>query len=327
MYGPSNETAAGVRTESKSHSVTLSHLTPGTSYAYRVLCDDTPLTSIVSFFQTDKDQKTPYTFVVFGDSGTGNQAQYDVAGLIEDIAPDLLIHTGDVVYDKGETHDYNPKYFTPYRNTINRIPLYPCLGNHDLYTEDGKAYLEAFILPEDESGSGTERYYSFDYANAHFISLDIFTSSYLPGSDQYNWLDKDLSTHDKTWKFVFFHVPAYCSWSRHPGSEAIRKYLSPLFEKYGVDIVFSGHVHAYERTYPIKAGKVSEDGVVYVITGGGGARLEEPVNYKDTRWSSHVESAYHVTRVKIDGDSLLLEALKPGGVVFDSYRARPEPSN
>lgn len=305
----------------------LTDLVPGSKYYYKVSSGNTILMSGDTFFQTNKSQSSPYfTFVVFGDSGTAGRAQMDVAKLIEKISPDLLLHTGDVIYPAGAAEDYNPKFFHPYQNTLKRVPIYPCLGNHDLKTKNGQAYLDAFILPGEESGSGTERYYSFDYANAHFVCLDVETSLFPQGDDykesaQYRWLVLDLEATDKTWKFVFFHRPVYSSIipdNRSKESD-FQKKLSPLFEKYQVDIVFSGHNHNYERTKPIKAGRVSEEGITYVITGGGGASLDVPENFENNPLSSKLEFAYHITKVIIDRNSLFIEAIKPNGEVFDSY--------
>jgi 3',5'-cyclic AMP phosphodiesterase CpdA len=309
------------------HIVTLTDLVSGTRYYYRVSSDGNVLTSGDPFFQTNKSEADPsFTFVVFGDSGTASQAQLDVAKLIEKLSPDLLLHTGDVIYPAGAAKDYDPKFFQPYQNTLKRVPIYPCLGNHDLYTNNGHAYLDAFILPGEESGSASERYYSFDYANAHFICLDVETTHFPQKDDyknsaQYRWLVKDLETKDKTWTFVFFHKPVYSSAMSDDRSREIdlQHKLSPLFEKYQVDLVFSGHNHNYERTKPIKEGRVSKEGITYVITGGGGAVLDTPENYGNSPLSARLEFAYHVTKVSINGDSLLLEAIRPNGEVFDSY--------
>lgn len=312
------------------HIVTITDLIPGTKYYYKISSGDTILTSDDTFFQTNKSETKPiFTFVVFGDSGTASRAQMEVARLIEQISPDLLLHTGDVIYPAGAAEDYDPKFFSPYQNTLKRVPIYPCLGNHDLYTNNGQAYLDAFILPEKESNSGTERYYSFDYANAHFICLDVETSLFPQGDDykenaQYRWLVEDLEATDKEWKFVFFHKPVYSSIVSDNRSREtdFQQKLSPLFEKYQVDMVFSGHNHNYERTKPIREGRVSEEGITYVITGGGGADLDAPANHGDNPLSAKEEFVYHVTKISIDRNSLLLEAIKSDGEVFDSYSIR-----
>lgn len=335
-YGPTRSYGNVVHAKScrkTSCVVTLTGLVPDTKYYYKVSSGDTVLTSGDTFFQTNKTEADPsFTFVVFGDSGTASQPQRDVARLIEKLSPDLLLHTGDVIYPAGAAEDYNRKFFLPYQNTLQKVPIYPCLGNHDLSTNNGQAYLDAFILPGEESGSASERYYSFDYANTHFICLDVETSLFPHKSDyknsaQYRWLVKDLEKKDKTWTFIFFHKPVYSSVLPDNRSREIdlRNKLSPLFEKYRVDLVFSGHNHNYERTKPIKGGRVSEEGITYVITGGGGAGLDVPENYGNSPLSSRLEFAYHVTKVSIDGNSLLLEAVKPNGEVFDSYSIAKKP--
>jgi hypothetical protein len=318
------------------HIVTLTGLDPATRYYYRISSGGTVLTASGTTFQTNQDETDPvYTFVVLGDSGKASPGQSEVAQLIEDIFPDLLLHTGDVVYERNPTDTpatyatyYNPRYFVPYKDTIRRVPLYPTLGNHDIRTDSGAAYLDAFILPDVESGSGTESYYSFDYTNAHFISLDVESSLYSPGTPQHTWLEADLSaTPDNKWKFVFFHKPAYSGNTKgddHSSNPKIQEYLSPLFDAYGVHIVFSGHSHNYERTKPIKyntllgTGYISPDGVTYVVTGGGGGNLKDDVI---PNWwtATYLDHAYHVTKLSINGDYLALKAVKADGGVFDSY--------
>ncbi|RLC63774.1 MAG: hypothetical protein DRI01_04615 [Chloroflexi bacterium] len=115
--------------------------------------------------------------------------------------------------------------------------LFPALGNHELNHAN---YFDLFYLP------GNERWYSFDYGNAHFTCLQIDGfADYSIGSEQYNWLEQDLASTNQTWKFVFFHFPPYSSAS-HGSDLNVRAALQPLFEEHDVDIVFTGHDHSYE---------------------------------------------------------------------------------
>lgn len=323
------------------HIVELTGLNSGTTYYYRVSSNDTILTSSGTTFQTNKSSPS-FTFTVFGDSGIASPYQSMVAQLLKDINPHFGLHTGDVIYPEGETENYNPYYFIPYKNTIKRIAIYPTLGNHDVLTDDGQPYLDAFILPGEESNSNTERYYSFDYANAHFVCLDvsdqITSDDYEVGSEQYNWLVNDLDSSTKTWKFVYFHVPPYSSNSTplHDGNTEVQDNLCPVFEDHGVDVVFSGHSHHYERTKPIANGTTTASGVTYIITGGGGAELAGLCSddadgnncLEDNNWwTANMDSAYHLVKVSIGKATVLnnyrnylrLRAVGTDGASFDAY--------
>ena len=323
------------------HIVELTGLSSGTTYYYRVSSNDTILISSGTTFQTNKSNPS-FTFTVFGDSGIATPFQSMVAQLLKDINPHFGLHTGDVIYDAGEAVNYNPSYFIPYKNTIKRIAIYPTLGNHDVRTDDGQPYLDAFVLPGEESDSNTERYYSFDYANAHFVCLDvseeISSAAYEVGSEQYNWLVNDLASTTKTWKFVYFHVPPYSSNSTplHDGNTGIQDNLCPVFEDYGVDLVFSGHSHHYERTKPIANGTTTASGVTYIVTGGGGAALAGLCSddadgnncLEDNNWwAASMDSAYHLVKVSIAKATasnnyrnyLRLRAVGTDGASFDAY--------
>lgn len=256
---------------------------------------------------TDKE----LTFSVIGDSGTGGSDQAAVARLLESMKPNLLLITGDVVYPDGGYDSYDPNFYAPYKDLIKTTPIFPVLGNHDVKTEDGKPYLENFRLPRNNP-QDTERYYSFDAGNAHFTALDselYHGDNGATPEEQKAWLKEDLASTNKPWKFVYLHRPPYSS-SRHGSDEKIRQDLQPLFDRYGVNIVFSGHDHDYERTVPIH-------GVTYVVSGGGGKELY-PAGKSE--WTAFSRSAHHAVRVRIKGNHLVLEATGTDSRIMDSVR-------
>ena len=253
-----------------------------------------------------------------GDSGTGDGNQYMVAALLERIQPSFLLHTGDVIYNAGAYADFNPKYFTPYSRTLPSIPFFTSLGNHDVGTLNGQPYLDNFYLPSNNP-LNSERYYSFDYGNAHFVALDTNQST-SPGSEMYNWVQSDLAGTTKFWKFVFFHHALYSS---GPHSLDVlyltrRNDLSPLFAQYNVDVVFAGHDHDYERTFAIRDYAPAGRGVMYIVTGGGGARRYDKI--ANNGWSAFFKSAFHAVKVSMGGCVLILHAIEPPlDTVFDSF--------
>ena len=288
------------------HVVALAALDPGSTYHYRV--EGVGGSSSGCFRTAPVGDDSRFSFAVVGDSGSGGKGQRAVAALLERLRPDLVLHTGDVVYPAGQERHYDRRFFAPYRNLIKMVPLFPVLGNHDVRKGNGAAFLENFHPPLSSPGS-TKRYYSFDWGNTHFVALDSELYHGDRGSnpeEQRDFLERDLATTRKRWKVAFLHRSPYGS-SRHGGDEKVREDLEPLFVKHGADLVFSGHDHVYERTVPIT-------GVTYVVSGGGGRRLYPAGNGELTASSV---SAHHAVVVRVSSSRLLLETLKVGGKVVD----------
>jgi acid phosphatase type 7 len=174
--------------------------------------------------------------------------------------------------------------------------------------ENGAAFLENFRPPLGSPGS-TKRYYSFDWGGAHFVALDrelYYGDKGSSPEEQKAFLQEGLAATRKRWRVAFLHRSPYGS-SRHGGDEKVREDLEPLFVRHGVDLVFSGHDHVYERTVPVR-------GVTYVVSGGGGRRLYRAGNDERTACS---KSAHHAVLVRVDGGRLLLEAVEADGTVMD----------
>jgi hypothetical protein len=166
--------------------------------------------------------------------------------------------------------------------------------------------LDAFDLPHNNPAN-SEKYYSFDWGNAHFTALDINDG---PSQAQLAWLQSDLAATHQRWKFVFYHQAIYSSGPHgyEPYIIGKRAVLAPIFEAHHVDVVFNGHDHDYERTQSI-------NGVVYIVSGGGGASL---YNVNPQSFSAYAESTYHAVLVDVNGCALNLQAVKPDGTVFDT---------
>mgnify|MGYP005840811783 FL=1 len=283
------------------HALTLTGLLPDTLYYYRVRSGGTTLAEATC--RTARPASNPhFSFAVLGDSGCNCPAQFDVANQLAAINPDLILHVGDV--DQLDQGDYDAIFFTPYRSLAQSIPFYPTLGNHDVINE--ALYLAAFYLPRNNPAN-SERYYSFDYANAHFVALNAL-EDYAPGTPQYTWLLNDLASTSQFWKFVYIHYPPYSSGGGGSVLD-VRNALSPLFEQYNVDIVFSGHDHHYERTIAIRDYDPNSRGVVYIVSGGGGYPLN-PLGELNP-WTVIALEEYHALKVTINDHVLTLQALSP----------------
>jgi 3',5'-cyclic AMP phosphodiesterase CpdA len=306
----------------RDQSVSLVCESPGSRYYYRVVSGTDTLNAAGDFFETAPSTIGPFRFLAFGDIGRATTEQIQVASRVEQLDPDLAILTGDIIYEAGEAQNFTPQYFDIYRSTIARVPFYPSLGNHDIGTSFGQPYLDAFYLPP---GPGNERYYSFDYSNAHFACIEVVAENQAPNAAMLAWLDADLAATGKTWKFVFFHIPMYSNPGGHGGDPSIAAALDPILSFRGVDLVFQGHNHFYTRTYPIVGGAVvgaaqnpnyvNPPGPIYIVTGGGGRSLYAlgPA----LAYEAISRSTYHVTSVDVDQNRLILTAVERDGTVVD----------
>jgi 3',5'-cyclic AMP phosphodiesterase CpdA len=305
------------------HAVTLTGLAPATRYFYKVVAGVDPLTPGDDTLHTAPTGPSPFRFVAFGDCGTDDANQYAVAARVNALNPDLGLILGDVIYEAGEAANFTPRYFTPYRSIIRRSVWYPVVGNHDIATANGQPFVDAFYLPTN-SRDGTEKYYSFEYANVHFVAID---GNQKFNADMYDWLEMDLALTTMRWKIVYFHQPMYSDPGGHGNDLDLQSNLEPIFVNHKVDLVLQGHSHYYCRSYPISNGVAVDTtqgtgyrdprGVIYIVAGGGGRGL-----YAVTNSDPRIRAAYsvfHTTAVDVVGDSVYVQAVLPNGTVFDSF--------
>ena len=294
--------------------IALQDLSPGTRYGYVARADGEPLIG-EAVFQTDHPDR-PFTFLVFGDSGDGDNRQLAVRDAMLKTPADWLLHTGDMVYDRGAAEDFDPKFFAPYADLLRTHVLWPCLGNHDVKTADGAPWRAAFLTPANNPAH-SENYYSFRAGNALIVVLDS-NQDLSPGGAQAVFAEHELATSSALWKFVVFHHTLYSSGVKHGSDEKLRGLLAPLFDGQRVDIVFMGHEHNYERTHPLRNNVVvpPAEGTTYVTTGGGGKNLYA-VN--GASFTAYAESAPHFVRVAIDARTLKLDMIRTDGAIRDSF--------
>ena len=292
------------------HVAVLTNLQPDTKYFYEIDVDGNLVFSGDDYwFRTypPVGGTRPFSFLAWGDSGTGDASQSAVATQMDTLVPrpEFALGIGDLVYPAGEPANYNPHYFGPYRNLIRNMVIWPAMGNHDAGTASGQPYLDAFYCPTNTGASGnpsnTELYYSFDYGNSHFVCLDSQVTYGLGAAAQsamLQWLADDLdaaNTQGARWKFVYFHHPPYTKGTHDSDTEAqliwMRTNLNPVMEARGVDMVLTGHSHVYERTYLLKNDAVLQgnaadytkiatpDGCIYIVTGCGGKSGSGALNH------------------------------------------------
>lgn len=193
-------------------------------------------------------------FAVIGDNGTGDAAQYQVADQMvrfrQQFPFELVLMLGDNFYGAQRPSDLALKFERPYKLLLDAgVRFQAALGNHD---EPGSVNYPPLNM-------GGHRYYSFVRGNVRFFVLD--TNSLDP--KQLQWIDRALQDSREQWKIASFHHPLYSDAGRHGGSVDVRVRLEPLLTKYGVNVVFSGHDHVYERLKP-------QNGVTYFVCGSGG---------------------------------------------------------
>lgn len=319
-----------VESDGRRSRAALTGLEPGQAYPYKILLGRRTLAD--EELRTNKPAREPFTFVVFGDSGRGTQEQYMLAGQMTAADPDFLLHTGDLVYGRGERHKYYERFFSPYRELLRQVNFWPSLGNHDVVEPHyGQPYLDVFELPQNgPEGEQPERNYWFDYASARIAIVDSNIDEAALRDHVAPWLRDVLGEADAVWKFVVFHHPPYTGGHYEP-DERIQRTLVPVFESAGVDVVFNGHDHMFQRSHPIRDGEIAQDGggVVYVITGAGGARIYEalPPEQRPAYVAALNDEIHSFTHASVSGNELVLEQIALGGDVLDHWVLTKQPAS
>lgn len=349
----------------------VSGLRPQTVYYYSVYDEERLLAGGDSYcFRTYPriGEPAPVQFIVFGDPHESSWHQKQVYRIIQEfpfIAKsgdiDFWLDAGDIAGARGRDIEFQYVTFEPYAVSLRNTVMWPTPGNHDILTLEGlrviAPYADAFVVPtQGEAGgvpSDTEAYYSFDYGRVHLVSLSSFFVDRRPNAPMARWLVKDIEktrADGKTdWLIVFFHSPPY-SKSANSDSDKdmvqMRSFIMPILEQEGVDLIFSGHSHSYERSmlldgayatptvaegvvlddgdgdpngdgaYRKSAGLNPHEGTVAVVCGNGGAVLVQlgthPVMKKTL-----VE--YGFVLVDVKDEVLTCRMVNEHGVVRDTF--------
>jgi Calcineurin-like phosphoesterase len=241
-------------------------------------------------------------FLAIGDSGTGDRPQYEVAAKIIEARTrfpfEFAIMLGDNMYGGERPIDFVNKFEKPYKLLLDDgVKFYASLGNHD---DPSQRFYQRFNMDG-------KRYYTFRKKDVEFYALD---STYM-SPEQVSWLRGELKRSDAKWKIPYFHHPIYSSGARHGSELDLQRVVEPLFLENGVDVVFSGHEHFYERLKPQK-------GIVY-ITQGGAAKLRRG-NIRDgsVMTAKGFDTDRSFTLIEIVGDHLFFETISRLGQIVDS---------
>ena len=299
------------------HDVELTGLTPNTKY-YFICGGPTGGCSSERSFRTAPSVSSDVRFVAGGDSRSYPAEREKISKAMAKFNPAFVMHSGDMVND-GTRQDQWDAWFSDVdshwigENNLT-IPIIPAIGNHENPNNPATKYFVQFALPDNE------RWYSYDWGpDIHIVCLDSESSA---SGAQRDWLESDLAAHaNYTWKFVQFHKPPFDS-DTHGDWTPAKTYWVPLFDKYHVDMVFSGHNHNYMRSKPINytastttPQPMYNNGTMYVVTGGWGAPL---YNVGSHWYTLYAVKKYHFVLVDIfKNGSLHLQAKDNTGKTFD----------
>jgi hypothetical protein len=347
---------------STQHEVRLTGLEPSTRYYYSVGDPDGALVGgdTDHFFETAPTAGSTdrVRMWVLGDSGTGQIPQGDVRdAMLTEVGgdmPDIFLHVGDMAYNRGTDSEFQDHFFDVYAPILRNTVCWPAMGNHegrnsDSQTQEGP-YYQAYVLPTDGGAggvaSGTEAYYSFDYANIHFVVLDSHDTPRESTGTMAQWLEQDLAATDQDWIIAFWHHPPYTRGSHNSDSETqlieMREEILPILEAGGVDLTLTGHSHIYERSFLIHGaydtpttadgyvlddgdGRVAGDGAyvkprgvsegaVHVVAGHGGRAVSGSGGHPVMFFS---EVDYGSCIIDVDDDALHLRNVRRDGVISD----------
>lgn len=210
---------------------------------------------------------SPTRVWVLGDSGTADHRARAVRDgyrmALGGAATDVWVMVGDNAYPDGTEAEYQAAVFEVYPEFLMNTALWPALGNHDARSSDSASqtgpFFDLFDLPDTAQAggapSGTEAYYSFDHGDVHFVCLDTAGSSLAAAGTMLQWLGADLAANRRHWSIVYFHHPPYTKGSHDSDDPAepklfdVRQVVVPMLERFGADLVLSGHSHSYERSF------------------------------------------------------------------------------
>lgn len=343
----------------------LSPLSPATDYYYQILVDGAEIAdgtgTTIQPIRFRTAGPGPFNFLAFGDSGINSPEQRTLASMMmrePNVA--LVVHTGDIAYLHGTFQEFQSNHFDIYGssrpslngNMMRSLPFFLTPGNHEYYTPDWTLfpYLSLHSFPkEGVPAEDANYYYSFDWGNAHFVSVDAnlkesfepneqwkvraitpFTSAINGNGYMLKWLDHDLGGSRKFWRIVFFHQSPYAGGNNagNAANQAFRDHIAPILERHEVPLAMNGHEHNYQRSKPMRNNRAvgPGEGTVYVTTGGGGYALyplTPPPSIGDM--TAYGESVFHYVRVEMQPYQITLRAIRIDGKEIDRLTLAPKP--
>ena len=241
-------------------------------------------------------------FAVIGDTGSGTSKQRDVGNMMvqyRTIFPfEFVLMMGDNLYGGETPADFVKKFSEPYKALLDsKVKFYASLGNHD----------QALQVNYENFNMNGKEYYRFKKGNVAFYALN---SNYMDNK-QVKWLEGELSRDTSEWKVCFFHHPPYSSAKKHGSDSQLRDVVEPIFVKYGVNVVLTGHDHVYERIKPQK-------GIYYFVSGAGGQLRSGDVSDTSPLTEKSYDRDMHFMLFEVAGDQMYFQAISRTGETVDS---------
>jgi len=241
-------------------------------------------------------------FLVMGDTGTGSGKQKELAELMmryRQMFPfEFVLMLGDNMYGGEKAVDYKQKFENVYRPLIDqKVKFYAALGNHD---DSNQRFYEFFNMDGQE-------YYRFSKGNVAFYSLN---SNYMD-KKQLDWFTGKLATDTSTWKIAFFHHPLYSSGGAHGSDTKLREIVEPIFIKYGINVVFAGHEHFYERIKP-------QNGIYYFTSGSGGKLRKGDVKKGSALTAKAYDDDMSFMLIEVDDKQMYFQVVSRTGQTVDT---------
>ena len=272
LAGKQAKEQVSLTTTGNAYRAQLHSLRPGQQYHYRI---HTGAEVTEGSFTTAPATAETFSFAVLGDvQGIGPSTKWQrTAAWLTGQQPAFFLPVGDLV-EHGLIQSEWDNFFADGAKLFAGTPILPIIGNHDCYRDrypelKPQLFLDQFAVPTNGVPGYDGYWYSFDYGPAHFVVLCNFpVGGPVPTREvaevlQTIWLKKDLTTTDKPWKFVFFHVPIYSSGPHGDVTRYLARIWGKIFDETHVTVVFSGHTHAFETTQPIRAGHPAVGGSIY----------------------------------------------------------------
>jgi hypothetical protein len=305
------------------HLEEISGLQADTRYFYRIDAagdEGGTLTTGWLSFQTAVREGQPFVFAAIGDTESRPHINAGIGRRVWGERPHFLLLLGDLT-DGGfrdDKHQWNLEYFHGISPLAGRVPVVAVPGNGD-----GDLYWFSRYHNFPDPGN----MYRFRYGPAEFFMLDSNRSA-APGTEQGKWLEKALEDSSATWKILAFHHPTYTSDENDygdayrgqsgPGDSDIRPAL-PLMERHGVNLCLFGHLHTYERSWPVRSGQIDlAAGTVHVQSGGAGGNLED---FAPTRnwYSAKTYRGYHYMIFQVSERAITAQVYGLDGRLIDTF--------
>jgi len=307
--GTAGTTESGNGTYQHQHIYAITALAPSKQYFYQVSCDSDYVGS-GSFFFFFSDDVDSIKFMVYGDTRS-NPDDHDVVSdqmintyVLDSGYQSITLHVGDWVNNGDLEVDWASQFFDPFFTYTNEfqanMPINGVIGNHE---GSGVLFYKYFPYLYEPDGY----YWSFDYGPAHIAVIDQYVDDSL-WPEQIAWLETDLASSTKKWKFLVLHEPGWSA-GGHSNNAAVQDDIQPLAVRYGVDMIFAGHNHYYARAVV--------DGIQHITTGGGGAPLYSPNPNAENIVAS--SQSFHFCEIDIQGDDLYFTARDEGGLELDEF--------